>query len=549
MKKLHLFLLLGIASLFTTACMKDDEATGGVKSFDSFRIDMPSLTTDNKAYLDFAASLSKILYEEGDVVYVNHQPFTLHYMTDHWVAQGDVAVQAETFYCCHASGVVTKPSGVDDDSPSYKVNIDGNPSPYSGIILAGKTTTNVLTFKPAFAVLVFKDESNEYSSVKIGFDGNKIPRIYTISADSDEGGSISINAGDAYFTNAEMTNHHSYLTMKKPAGKDYFYIAVPIEGNSVSTKLYIQYEHRTPARTNQRITSGAVTLQRGHLYVLPDDDMSDYPFDVDGAGKYKFSVGGGKYVRFSVGNLQFNPQKYINNQEQAYRFAPHQYDRVAQSANVNLSSNNNFYMDLLAWGASGNDNDGLDPWETEDNSEEYGDGEQDLGVLDWGHCNTLPDTRNHIYYGSARTTLNWRTLTRSEWSNLISRTGKVGFATINGIYGMVLLPDNWVPPSDVSFSPSSINSYLLEQWDKMEKAGAIFLPACGYRSDPSATVLDGAPGYNELGRYWSSSYDDAEYSWFLKFNCTNRSNGIDSDERKFGMSVRLVTEDGANSAQ
>lgn len=546
MKRLHLFLFLSIASLFAIGCERDEMDNGGEKTFNSFRVEMPAMRTDNKAYVDFAAEISQILYEDGDVIYVNHQPFTLHKTSDHWVAEASTAVSAEVFYCCHASGgTVTLPDGAADDGPMYRVNFS-NTSNATGLVLAGSTTSNVLTFEnPPFAVLVLKDPTNAYSSVKVGFDGSKIPALFTVSASDQSFSNIN------FMPTASSSTAASLLTMKKPAGKDYFYIAVPLDvDGEKSTKLYLQYE--TPNGTPvQRVTSDAVSLQRGHVYVLPSEDMSEYPFDADGASRYKYSVASNKQVRFSAGNLQFNPRLYTWNgdSKKSWRFATYQYDKVAATANVSLASTNNYYMDLFAWGTSGEDNWGLDPYDRDDNSADYGNGADDLGDLDWGHVNTQSGDKYGIYYGSRRTTLTWRTLTNSEWSYLINRQGKVGYAMVMNVKGMIILPDNWTLPEGLSFSTSSLNTYSnYEDWRKMEKNGAIFLPACGFRNSPTATSASGVPGASNEGYYWSSTHDDVDMAYYLTFNCNNRTKGTLSEERKFGMSVRLVTENGVSSA-
>ena len=54
---------------------------------------------------------------------------------------------------------------------------------------------------------------------------------------------------------------------------------------------------------------------------------------------------------------------------------------------------------------------------------------------------------------------------------------KYGAAIVNGVAGIVVLPDNWVLPSGLSFKHSfdySQNTYDNASWSKMEEAGAVF---------------------------------------------------------------------------
>ena len=119
----------------------------------------------------------------------------------------------------------------------------------------------------------------------------------------------------------------------------------------------------------------------------------------------------------------------------------------------------------------------------------------------------------------------WRTLSESEWTYLFfSRTDAdklFGFTTVGDITGLVVLPDGWTTPQGVTFTPSTEhgleyykdgyykaynydfstrNVYTFADWLKMEAAGAVFLPAAGYRTN---VAVDNSADYE--GFYWSSS--------------------------------------------
>ena len=78
------------------------------------------------------------------------------------------------------------------------------------------------------------------------------------------------------------------------------------------------------------------------------------------------------------------------------------------------------------------------------------------------------------------------------------------------------------------------NSYTADEWQKMEKAGAVFLPAAGYRFDT------GFSGVGYRGIYWSSSISGTTSADCLSFNSTHV--GMDVDYRGYGFSVRLVRQ-------
>lgn len=95
----------------------------------------------------------------------------------------------------------------------------------------------------------------------------------------------------------------------------------------------------------------------------------------------------------------------------------------------------------------------------------------------------------------------WRTLTADEWNYLLLRrthaTQLCCLACVDSINGFILLPDNWTDVEDVplvkgfvsitswngSDSFAEQNNLTFEQWQKLEEAGAVFLPtSTQYRS-------------------------------------------------------------------
>jgi hypothetical protein len=75
------------------------------------------------------------------------------------------------------------------------------------------------------------------------------------------------------------------------------------------------------------------------------------------------------------------------------------------------------------------------------------------------------------------------TMSRQEWWHLLygrdNAENLFSYATVCGVKGLLLLPDDFVNPG-VSFYPLesdySVNDYGLEDWKVLEKAGAVFLP-------------------------------------------------------------------------
>ena len=142
----------------------------------------------------------------------------------------------------------------------------------------------------------------------------------------------------------------------------------------------------------------------------------------------------------------------------------------------------------------------------------------------------------------------WRTLTKDEWDYLLNtRTASFGrFAKaylFGSIHGIILFPDNYTHPSDVT-APTGINAtdntswnnneYNTEQWAKMEAAGAVFLPAAYSRY--GNYVVTTSYGY------WSSTAygDQGRAAYYLNFGGNNLS--VTDMSRYYGYSVRFVKD-------
>jgi len=109
-----------------------------------------------------------------------------------------------------------------------------------------------------------------------------------------------------------------------------------------------------------------------------------------------------------------------------------------------------------------------------------------------------------------------------------------GFAVINIYKGLILLPDNWVAPESISFTPQgdfSTNDYTLQEWEQMELAGAVFLPASGYgkvNSNPGVYSWDSGDGqalYLCSGATYSNTGNSHGYQGKYDADVLSISNG------------------------
>lgn len=260
-----------------------------------------------------------------------------------------------------------------------------------------------------------------------------------------------------------------------------------------------------------------------------------------GAIQAPFSVSDSTKVLFSMGNLQYCGETDV------WRFAEHQYNFIGDG-NVNIDATYSDFIDLFGFGTSGWNSGAAayQPYAISTNYNDYSpaDSSAALSTLaDWGY--------NAIENGGGQAGV-WRTLTKDEWTYLLnsrpSASQKYALARVNRTEGLLLLPDGFSLPDGLSFTPGTAkgyktNSYTVSQFSKMQAAGAVFLPAAGYRK---------ATDYfypSQYGFYWSASVllnNDSVHSpspsAYVCFFGEEGANPQNYSHRDHGLSVRLVQD-------
>ena len=241
-----------------------------------------------------------------------------------------------------------------------------------------------------------------------------------------------------------------------------------------------------------------------------------------------FSVSATKQVQFSTGNLQYTQST------QTWSFAAQQYESIGKANFVEGEEADK--IDLFSWsGTTGSNQWGIGISGSPSNNSGY--------FADWGQ---------NIGDGTT-----WRTLTKDEWTYLFNT--RTNASTLMGVArihlnadgsdyanGLILLPDNWTAPADVTFksgfsSTSSAQAYAdyqtltLDQWGKLEEAGAAFLPASG-RRNTTGLVLN----YMGAGFYWSATY--YSYDWAYYISLDSESTTTNYEKRNYAYAVRLVKD-------
>ena len=267
-------------------------------------------------------------------------------------------------------------------------------------------------------------------------------------------------------------------------------------------------EESSQALTQPLYESGTITLKFG----------DDTPVEPSG----RFSIGSNTRINFSPGNLQYQPSS------NTWRFAENQWDYVG-TENEQISSSYTGWIDLFGWGTGNN------PTNASTNNSDY------TTFTDWGI--------NPISNGGGMAN-QWRTLKYGEWNFILFYRATVSCvlfakATVNGVAGVILLPDNWSTSyymlnspnmTDVDYTTNTISS---GDWmNNFEVNGAVFLPAAGYRN---GTTLN----YDGFlySRYWTASSvtDFTTKAWSLYFG--DNYLYLNYGNRYYGHSVRLIADE------
>lgn len=265
------------------------------------------------------------------------------------------------------------------------------------------------------------------------------------------------------------------------------------------------------------------------LYSCSPKNEPENNADVRGMLPGKFSISEDRQVQFSQGNLQYQAST------KTWRFADKQYDYIGND-NAKISDTYEGWIDLFGWGTGNN------PTLSSTENSDY------LYFIDWGN-NTISNGGNKVKF--------WRTFDSYAWWYLFYKRTNAndlfGLGCVNGVNGTILLPDDWRLPGGMIFTPSrqkglvdendymynsnednyTHNIYTAEQWEIMESAGAVFLPAAGCRW---GTYMDFV---GNGGSYWTLTHGGGYDAYYLSYNV----NGLSTQSCygcSTGRSVRLV---------
>lgn len=354
------------------------------------------------------------------------------------------------------------------------------------------------------------------------------------------------------------TKAYALPTVTTSAATNITYTSATVGGNvtsdggaTVTERGVVYSTSQNPTTSNSKVTNGSGTgsftcslsdLQDGTTYYVRAYAINKkgiaYGEQVSFTIEKYFSVSYTKKISFSKGNLQYTQST------KKWSFAENQWEIIGAdnvtggsvSSGGDMKSGDALAnkIDLFGWSTNGTY---FGVGTSTSNSDYSG------SFVDWGTNKIGNDTPN-----------TWRTLTLDEWHyvalNRPNADNLKGVAQVNGVNGLILLPDNWICPSDVIFksgfhSENSVEAYgkyqtfTVDQWSKLESAGAVFLPVSGCR-----VGLD--VGYLQYrGNYWSATdatESNSDYALIFEFYSRLVPTKGCALNRICGCSVRLVKD-------
>jgi hypothetical protein len=246
------------------------------------------------------------------------------------------------------------------------------------------------------------------------------------------------------------------------------------------------------------------------IYITKNIQSTNYSAPSSAKSIGVFSVGSNKKVTFSPGNLQYQPST------DTWRFAPNQKECVSKDY-ADIGSNYSVWIDEFSWGTGSN------PTKTSKDDSDYS------TFVDWG-CNKIGNDAPNT----------WRTLTREEQAYLLESRKNAkslyGIAQVCGVNGLILLPDNWMCLTGVTFKPGFHNvegtmyykafqTFTSDEWNKLESSGAVFLPI----------------STSNAGTYWASS-EGYSYEHGVVLSFYSDRVGNSNMARHYSNPVRLVRD-------
>jgi len=455
------------------------------------------------------ATTTDFEYVSGDVLYDYKKPFKAYYPSSLLVGQNLTPTLPATHTYVAADPFCIYP------------------------MYASSQNTN-LSFKNICGVLAITIQGINVKTINVSSSNKAMSGSFTVDANNNAvltnpnnaSNSVTLDCGEGVSTTSEAK---------------VFYIPIPAQTYNDIRILVNNESYMVTKKTD------GITIARSTKYSFTYSG-TNVPTPTTLSGE--FSVSATKKVKFSKGNLQAT----INSKGEpttVWKFATNQYTCLGSGGANTTIGDTAGDIDFFCWSTDA----GKQSWGI---NTSISDGEYSGYFVDWG---TNPALISALGTG-------WRTLS-SAYENangelyylLNSRTGdkapeitttsgiktdcRYAEVKVNGINGMLIFPDEFTwtdqmgnPPVLFNQASSAWNSvnYTTAQFEIIETAGGVFIPAAGCRK--GSTIYD-YEGNSLSGYYWSFQNTTTQRNLYFGKNSVN---AYSSGYRIYGFFVRLVRD-------
>ena len=416
---------------------------------------------------------------------------------------------------------------------------------------------------------------NLCSLVEVTYSPNGSVKLTSIEVTAEKKGlwgegTATINGANSEL-NIPYNDKNSRVILEIPdetfsTDKTFYVMVPPFDGNTDEFTVKLRFDDGHSSVTKARPN---VNLSRNTIVSIATSTVPEEDTEISGY----FSISDNCKVVFSRGNLQHRGNPW-NTGTGTWFFADNQYDFYGVN---NLASGSSYYedvvlsntIDLFCYSIDNEDRPYTHvhemttpsygvraPEETIEGFYSYV-ASYNQHFKDWGELSISGDAPK-----------TWFTLTNVEWDYLLnSRVDGNGrrlranvqitgvsnhpAGSVTTINGFMLFPDDWtddcIPSGITDFSYTSVNTISEANWRRFEAAGAVFLPAAGWRNpevNNAGNVWIAIEHTYQDGYYWTSTIQasgESKYMYY-QFNANNYLFETETEESwwHYGQSVRLV---------
>lgn len=523
MKKILYFLFAAIALFTAASCTKDVQPVPDGERVVKLILDNSEATKASMGGVNGRTPQ----WEIGDQIWISNGTDPAQTLT---LAAGDIVDNvavvttslAGTLYAVYPASAATE---LDGTKIGFKIptSTDGSVSKAHIAVAEGTTTLN---FKNVVSILKIETAADT-KGINIATTTANISGDFKVTYSS-----LAIEAGTNQYKGVNLVS--------SSAGVKYVAVASGTAFNDMKFTV-IKNDNSWATKTSSQSTF----LAANSLYNMGALSTWSLTYDTSGSLYGLFSVAAGKQVHFARGNMYWDGTAY---QLEAKQYDYRHYNGITDdSAVINGVPTTTPSGTVGSFWRVKNDETSIHPYD-----QTYGTPSPAETNTAIAFPNDTEDTPNSAFTANGVTN-RWRLLSGGtsvgEYYYLTKvRTGfsnKLGRATVGGVKGLIILPDEFVDPmtngSSSAFVTIATNGFDANiytagaNWDAMEIAGAVFLPAIGRRADdiiyPNPTT----------GYYLSSSPYWSDYAYYLNFGEDYYEPGAQTS-RSTGFSIRLVLE-------